>query len=137
MDLGFYPLSVSISDGDSTILVSWMVELVEMSSGIEELSGEDLREQAIRIYPNPFTESMDIRYLLPFEAEVRIEVYDLTGRKTGILVSERLSPGVYSETWSGRDERGGWLSPGIYILRFVYQGRQDILVQERKVVISR
>jgi hypothetical protein len=137
MDLGFYPLNVTVSDLASSIRADWVVEVREMGTGIEDWPEEQSPEEAIRIFPNPFHENLDIRYLLPFEAQVHIGVFDLTGRQAGILVSEQLPTGIHSLSWSGKDSRGGFLSPGVYILRFIYQGSQETLIQERKVVISR
>jgi photosystem II stability/assembly factor-like uncharacterized protein len=137
LDLGFYPLSVTINDPDASIQVDWVVEVREMGTGIEDLPWEAFQDEAIRIYPNPFQDLLEIRYVLPFEAAVDVEVYDLTGRKTGILVSERMPTGIHSLSWNGRDMRGGILPTGIYIIRFVYRGSQETLIQERKVVISR
>jgi len=137
LDLGYYPLSVTISDPDSSVQVEWIVEVVEMPTGIWNLPGKETPDAAIMIFPNPFHESLEIQYALPFEAGVLIEVFDLTGRNTGTLLSESLPQGVHSLSWNGKDHRGGILAPGIYIIRFVYQGHEEILIQERKVVISR
>ena len=124
-------------DPDSSIRLDWVVEVVEMPTGIGNRPGEVTPDAAIRIYPNPFSESQEIRYLLPFDARVQIEVYDLTGRKTGILLSKHLAEGIYNLSWDGRDDRGGILAQGVYIIRFVFQGRERIFTQERKVVINR
>jgi photosystem II stability/assembly factor-like uncharacterized protein len=136
LDLGLYSLSASVDDGESTVLVEWVVKVVEMSTGIGDPNTDDPLDAAIRIFPNPFSELVDIRYVLPFEARVNIQIFDLTGRQARILVSGNLPRGVHSLSWNGRDNRGGALSQGIYIMRFVYRGGHETLIQERKVVVS-
>ena len=137
MELGYHALRASLSDGESTIGVDWVVEIVEMPSGIGDLPEEAIPGEAIRIFPNPFRESVNISYMLPYDADVQIGVFDLQGRKAGVLVSQRMPGGVHTLSWNGRDSRGGILPPGIYILRCVYRGRSETLIQERKLVISR
>ncbi len=48
---------------------------------------------------------------------VRAEVYDLSGRSLGLVLSDRLASGRFSAEWDGRDESGGLLPPGLYVLR--------------------
>ena len=137
MDLGFHSLSATLSDGESTIQVDWTVEVMEMPSGIGDLPEEESPGASIRIFPNPFRESLNISYVLPFEAEVNIGVFDLQGRQAGALVSAHMPRGLHYLSWNGQDSRGGPLPPGIYVMRFVYRGQTGTLIQERKLVISR
>ncbi|MCK4361499.1 MAG: T9SS type A sorting domain-containing protein [Bacteroidales bacterium] len=39
----------------------------------------------INIYPNPANEFINIDYVLPFDSEVEIEIYNLTGDKIKII----------------------------------------------------
>jgi parallel beta-helix repeat protein len=52
-------------------------------------------------YPNPFNPSTQIRYALPIEAKVRLEVYDLTGRRISILVDEDQTAGYHDVRFDG------------------------------------
>ncbi|MEN8204144.1 MAG: T9SS type A sorting domain-containing protein [Bacteroidota bacterium] len=141
LDLGYYDLSVAVSDGDTSTRVQWVVQVREISTDIpgydEGLSDDGLsQEEAIRIYPNPFTGTQEISYLLPLDAEVSIDVYNVLGAKIRILTRAYQSAGVHSLQWNGLDQHNSVIPAGIYILRFVYQSDQEMMIQERKVVYS-
>jgi hypothetical protein len=51
-------------------------------------------------YPNPFNPSTTIRYQLPVASMVKLEVYDVLGKKEATLVSERQSAGYYQFIWN-------------------------------------
>ena len=79
----------------------------------------------IRIEPNPFTPngdaindeltvSLDVQRLVT-PKPVRLEVFDLGGRRLR-LIERELSSGGYSQQWDGRDDHGQVVPPGIYIL---------------------
>lgn len=63
-------------------------------------------------YPNPFNPSTTIRYELPHQAVVKLEVYDQTGRKVRTLVDQTLQAGNHETRF---DASG--LSSGIYFTR--------------------
>jgi hypothetical protein len=50
-------------------------------------------------YPNPFNLQSTIYYQLPAETSVRLEVYDLSGRRVATLVDERQEAGQQQATW--------------------------------------
>jgi flagellar hook assembly protein FlgD len=49
--------------------------------------------------------------------EVRVEVYDLQGRRLARLAELRLGAGTHVLPWDGRDERGGQAPSGLYFAR--------------------
>ncbi|MDZ7808444.1 MAG: T9SS type A sorting domain-containing protein [Gracilimonas sp.] len=65
-------------------------------------------------YPNPFNPSTKIRFELPQTAFVRLEVYDIMGRKVQTLINETLNPRSrpYEYTFNAQG-----LSSGVYIYR--------------------
>ncbi len=64
--------------------------------------------------PNPFNPSTEIRFELPTAGEVRLSVFDVTGRAIRELVSEPLEPGVHAYTWDGRNDGGQPMASGLY-----------------------
>jgi len=80
--------------------------------------------------PSPFTASTMISFTAPAPAEVRLEIFDIEGRKVMTLLSGPVEPGSQSVVWDGRDEAGAGVSPGAYFYRL----RSGDVSLSRKVV---
>lgn len=66
-------------------------------------------------YPNPFNPSSVIRYGVPEQSLVQLEVFDVLGRKVMTLIDgEMKQPGRYNISFNARD-----LASGMYIYRLV------------------
>jgi hypothetical protein len=74
--------------------------------------------------PNPFRRSTSVRYVVPDSAPVRVEVFDVRGRRVRTLVKRTVSAGEFRATWDGRNEQGLRASPGIYFLRLPAPGTE-------------
>ncbi|HHP7239096.1 choice-of-anchor D domain-containing protein [Longibacter sp.] len=67
-------------------------------------------------YPNPFSDAATIDYQLKKEGHVRMEVFDLLGRRVAVLVDGRKSAGPHTLTWQAQTGRSR-LASGVYFLR--------------------
>lgn len=79
-------------------------------------------------YPNPFNPSTTIKFDLPKSSNVKLSVYDITGKEIETLVNETLNAGSYETKWDGSKYASGvyfiCLSSNIYpavTLRIVLQ----------------
>jgi hypothetical protein len=63
-------------------------------------------------YPNPFNPTTKIRYFIPQEGKVEINIYNVLGQKVKELVNENMKAGKYETTFNGSN-----LSSGVYIYR--------------------
>jgi hypothetical protein len=61
-------------------------------------------------YPNPFSLKTVISYHIPANVEVKLDVYDLTGRKIATLADEQQQAGRHEIEWNAEGIR-----PGIYL----------------------
>ena len=68
-------------------------------------------------YPNPFNASATIEYSLHYGGPVRLEVFDLLGRRVATLIDGVSSPGAYAIQWQGRDDGGNGVPSGVYFYR--------------------
>lgn len=82
-------------------------------------------------HPNPFSRQTLIRFELPVEAPVRLEIFDAQGRRIRILANDKYPAGFHSAEWNQRDERGRLLSPGVYLYRLQASSFRD----QKKMVL--
>lgn len=115
--------------GETTIDVSGEVQSVDLAPGEfkifttkkfgmttsneEEIADNELKEFKLhQNYPNPFNPSTTINFDVANVGLVKLEVYDLLGRKVASLVNEVKSSGSYTATFDASN-----LSSGIYFAR--------------------
>ncbi|NNF07609.1 MAG: T9SS type A sorting domain-containing protein [Candidatus Eisenbacteria bacterium] len=67
--------------------------------------------------PNPFASQTRITYQLHEARPVRLDVFDLKGRKVRTLLQETQSAGERSVVWDGSGESGSKVATGFYLLR--------------------
>ena len=70
---------------------------------------------------------------LPHPARVRLDVYDLQGRRVRTLVDRELPAGANVMPWDGRDANGASAERGLYFARLITPG----LTRTVKVVLTR
>jgi hypothetical protein len=69
----------------------------------------------VQNYPNPFSESTTLTYILPKRSPVKLEIYSITGVKMATLVNTERDAGEYQITIDGSRLPGG-----IYFCRFTW-----------------
>ena len=65
-------------------------------------------------YPNPFNPVTTIRYDVPEQAHVVMEIYNLLGQKVAVVVNGVHEPGFHAVRWNGTNIYGNALSSGMY-----------------------
>jgi len=90
---------------------------VVMNVGVTSVGGVEtvaLSHSLKQNYPNPFNPTTEIRYNLPERANVRLEIYNLSGQRIETLVNEPQEPGVHWVTW----DASGY-SSGVYFYKLI------------------
>ena len=67
--------------------------------------------------PNPFRAGAHIRYALPVDSPVSLEVFAVSGQHVRTLVRGNMPAGPHEVAWDGADDRGRRASAGIYLYR--------------------
>ncbi len=84
-------------------------------------------------YPNPFNASTVISYTLREGGSVKLEVYDVLGRRTKTLVDGLQVAGRHEVIWDGTDQHGRPVGSGIYFYRLIAGDR----AQFKKMVLMK
>ncbi len=72
--------------------------------------------------PNPVQTTMAYSVTLPKESRVRVEIFDLAGRRVRTLEDRTMPAGRNSFSWDARNLGGPVLSSGVYFLGLTTQG---------------
>ncbi len=75
-------------------------------------------------HPNPFNPSTQFEYVIAGAGHVRIDVFDMAGRRVRTLVDEVRSAGSHTAMWDGLDDAGNRAPSGTYFCRMVSGGEE-------------
>ena len=71
----------------------------------------------LKVYPNPFSETLTIEFELSQNEEVEIAVFDISGRLIRKFDQMGIR-GVNHTTWNGTDQYGNKVITGLYFVHF-------------------
>jgi hypothetical protein len=78
-------------------------------------------------YPNPFNPSTVITFDLPSQSNIQLSVFDLNGRRVGLLFSGNKTAGKHSVIWNATKQ-----SSGIYLLKL--EAGNEVLTRKMTLV---
>jgi len=84
-------------------------------------------------WPNPFTSSTSIELMLNRVSDVRLDVFDVAGRRVHTLASTELGAGRHVFSWDGRSDVGAPVANGVYFVRAAAGGE----VARKKLTVVR
>lgn len=67
--------------------------------------------------PNPFDQATRLTFALPHASHVRFEIFDMQGRRVGVLADRVFPAGQHELVWDRRTASGAVARPGIYFYR--------------------
>ena len=83
-------------------------------------------------FPNPFNPATTIRYAVPLESRVKLEIFNAIGQRVATLVDGERSAGSYEAEWKGI------VTSGIYFYRFeaiVLNDPENRYVETKKMLM--
>ncbi|MBI4427525.1 MAG: T9SS type A sorting domain-containing protein [Ignavibacteriales bacterium] len=86
-------------------------------------------------FPNPFNPTTQIRYALPEDASVTVEVFNALGQSVAVLHSGEQKAGLHHVEFQGTG-----LATGTYFYRLTAQsldGQKNLFVETRKMLLAR
>jgi hypothetical protein len=108
---GDYTLTVFAQDASGNAADTIDIQFrVSATNGVEQVMN----------YPNPFTLQTDFTFILrgpAQDAEAKVTVYTISGKKIKTLKSSSLRTGLNMVHWDGRDEDGNEVANGTYLYR--------------------
>lgn len=93
---------------------------VRVSGDLSDFSGS---LEAGTPYPNPFTYSVKIPFVISTNGDIRFTVYNLSGQKIREVIFPAVYAGSYILTWDGCSQDGSPQRPGYYIYGITFKGR--------------
>ena len=104
-------------DGDRLFGIEYALT-GEMPTAVDEgaAEAETLPAQPVLLanYPNPFNPVTRLRFVMPHEARIRLDIYDLAGQRVRRLMDRTVAAGRYEVAWDGRDASGFNAASGVY-----------------------
>ena len=78
------------------------------------------RDEMHAVFPNPFREETQIRFSLERSpSRVKIEIYDVSGRRVRTLLDRKMTRGTHIVGWDSRNDQGLRVATGIYYARLL------------------
>jgi hypothetical protein len=89
------------------------------ATGVPPVSAQSLHyaNALHQSYPNPFQNRAMVTFSVAQPSQVKLSIYDVTGRLVTNLINDHHVPGRYEAAWSGRDRRGHTVASGVYFYR--------------------
>jgi hypothetical protein len=134
-DRNYHSMVIRQTSGGAMSGTLWFDEAQLISSaGIPE-NPDFPSDLDLDVYPNPFSQTGNICFTLKEKADIRLEVFSLTGNRIANVAGGELEPGHYTFTWTP----GPSVDSGIYFYRLEIKkpGFELPSVRTRKCVLIR
>ncbi|WP_297099204.1 T9SS type A sorting domain-containing protein [uncultured Draconibacterium sp.] len=111
--------TIVVKQGDATTSVENIVPIPETD---------------FAVYPNPFSSTATIQFMISDASDIQIEIYNLFGQRVQQITERRYNEGIHRLQWKGDDMNGAPATSGVYLCRFIKDGQ---ISQVKKLVLKR
>ena len=110
------PQQIEIVNGSLTFIIGnfgandvYYVFISEIShqTDVDVQTGISLSGLNSGIFPNPFNSRTAIRYFLPMQSQISIEIFDLLGRRIETIASGIKPAGIHTTIWNAENRSSG------------------------------
>ncbi len=118
-----FSLKCIVTDSDGDQATSNILSVHVSGGALAKQTAEQAPVMAVPIpkklelsgnFPNPFNPTTAIKFGLPEDGYVQINIYSIDGQKVRTLVNRQVSKGYHQVVWDGRNESGQPVSGGLY-----------------------
>jgi len=113
----FVPYGTGGYISSEIVKITTMVDICSQVTGVQTVNSVPDRFEIYQNYPNPFNPMTNFKFSMSNAANVKIVIYDLTGREVQTLVNDRLNAGTYYIRLDGNN-----LTSGVYFYRMTTEG---------------
>jgi hypothetical protein len=128
-----YNLIINLSNGETVTIPIDDIQRIVFGDDATGVEDPEL-PSAVKLmqnYPNPFNPSTTITYQIPKEANVKISIFDTSGRLVKEILNETQTEGLHQVTWDGTNKNNAHVASGIYF----YTANIDNVTLSRKMVL--
>ena len=86
-------------------------------------------EPSLRVVPNPFTTATAVKFTLPLDGRVSLELFNALGQKSQTLVDAFKVAGSHQFSLDSRN-----LAPGVYMLRLTQETEKGMVQQSLRII---
>lgn len=98
---------------------------ITVCTGVEGRPNSDIRSPIkleLQAAPNPFGQYVNIKYRIPKDGLVDLQIFNMAGQKVRTLVNGRQAAGFYKVAWNSSDDRGRKMTNGVYFYKLTSGG---------------
>ncbi|MCX6164779.1 MAG: T9SS type A sorting domain-containing protein [Ignavibacteriae bacterium] len=98
--------------------------------GIKNIYSEIPKEFSLQQnYPNPFNLSTIINYQCSIKGNIKIKIYDITGKEVVVLVNGEYPPGMYEAKWDANGQESGLYLYSLFVDNRIVETKKMLLIK--------
>jgi flagellar hook assembly protein FlgD len=90
----------------------------ESPTSVGDPETQSARSTRLEVWPNPARTEAHVAFVAPAAGAVRLEVFDVAGRRVREAFAGTVGAGRHVVRWDGRDAAGAPVGSGVYLVRF-------------------
>lgn len=131
-DTGRYSAMVKVRDEHDSIGVVQFIVVVDVITGIDNMSSPPSEFVLYQNYPNSFNPSTKIKYSIPELSFVTLKIYDVLGNEITTLVNEEKAVGTYEVNWTATN-----LPSGVYFYKLQAISAAGGFIDTKKMILMK
>ncbi|MBC8485791.1 MAG: T9SS type A sorting domain-containing protein [Bacteroidetes bacterium] len=120
---------ITVPEVDSTLTAICFGSCDPCTVGIDPDEESSGAVHFTKISPNPFTGEINIEYVIPEKAFVRLSVLDLFGKTVAVIINEEMECGTFTQQF-----HADALPKGIYFCKMEVRNNKSFFTETKKII---